>query len=59
MDDNFYKDKYFRQLDERLDKLDAKLDAINSKLFYIYGFAGGSAFLFSLLWSWLKERIFQ
>lgn len=59
MDEQFFKGEYFKQLNERLEKMEQKLDSINSKMLYIYGFAGAVAFLFSFAWTWIRDHLLR
>ena len=60
MDENFYKDKFFAQIDERFDRLEKQISALEKKVDnlmvkvnYIYAWAAGigtaSAFIFNIL----------
>ena len=42
MKDDFYKDQYFAQLNERLDTLETKIDSLTQKVVYIYAWATGA-----------------
>ena len=41
MNDEFYKDKYFEQLDNRLNEFEKKLDDVRTKVTWIYAWAAG------------------
>ena len=41
MTNDFYKDKYFDQLNVRLDTLETKIDSLTSKVNYIYAWSAG------------------
>ena len=51
--EDFYKDQYFKQLNERLDTLEDKLDIVGSKVTWIYAWSAGvgaaAAFIFNAL----------
>jgi len=53
MENGFYKDKYFNQLDERLDTLEKKIDNLTTKVTYLYAWAGGvgtvAAFIINII----------
>ena len=53
MTDEFYKDKYFSQLDERLDTLEKKIDTLTTKVTYLYAFSAGfgtvAAFIINII----------
>lgn len=53
MDNGFYKDQYFKQLNERIDTLEKKIDDLSNKVNWIYAFASGvgavSAFIINLI----------
>lgn len=60
MNDDFFKDKYFAALADRLEGIEKKLtcvqtdvNSINLKVNYMYGFAAGIAFIFSIAINWV------
>lgn len=42
MAEDFYKEKYFNQLNERLDTLETKIDDLSTKITYMRGWAMGA-----------------
>ena len=64
MSEDFYKNKAWELIMERLDSMDKKIDQqgediayVKSKLVWVFAFAGGIAFAFSLLWTIGKDYI--
>lgn len=60
MENDFYKDKYFCELTERMDRIETKLgllenklDSINNKVTYIYGWAAGAGVLAAIVANYL------
>jgi len=41
MENGFYKNEYFKQLDQRLDVLEKKIDKIHDKVNFIYAWSAG------------------
>lgn len=61
-DEIFYKDKFFKDIERRLGAIETGIKCANNditeiktKINYMYGFAAGIAFVFSIIISWIKD----
>lgn len=62
---DFYKDRYFQALDERLDRIESAQAGIQSdvsdikgKVIYMYGFAAALGIVASLVIDYIRTNIF-
>jgi len=53
MEDDFFQNKYFKQLDSRLDILEKKIDILTNKVNWIYAFSGSVAFIVSFIFRFI------
>ena len=63
---DFYKDKLFTMIDERLKTIDAKIEAqqkdiseIKGNMKWIYGWAAGAGLFFSIIIEWVRIKVFK
>ena len=49
MEDDFFQNEYFEQLNQRLDTLEKKIDLLTNKVNWIYAFSGGVALIASFV----------
>jgi len=54
----FYRDQFFKQLDDRLSTIEDKLDKLNTHMVYVYGFAAGVGLVASFIITWLKSKFY-
>lgn len=57
-DEDFFKEKYFTALMDRLNTMDKKIDSIQSRVNYMYGFAAAIGFFVSFAFEWVKMKFF-
>lgn len=53
MKEDFYKDQYFKQLNERIDTLESKIDDLTKKVVWVYAFASGIGAVSSFIVSYI------
>ncbi len=55
MENGFYKEKYFQQLDDRLDIIEKKIDVLTTKVVWVYAFSAGIGTLAAFIINIIKK----
>ncbi len=52
---DFYRERFFIDLSERLDRMEQNIEAIKTKVIYMYGFAAAVGIMTTILVEWVKS----